>query len=76
MGMVSLVHGSMVNGHLIATSSEGRGKSVSNPYSLQSLPLVKATDAAQLGACPFPFNVSAAMSVLYSKKLNLMSLDR
>ncbi len=57
-------------------SSEGRGESVSSPYSLQSLPLVEVTDAAQLGARPFPFEVSAAMLVLYSQKLDLMSLDR
>jgi len=65
MGTVSLVHGSIVNRHLIATSSDGRGKSVSNPYNLQSLPLVKATDAALLGARPFPFDVLAAMFVLF-----------
>ena len=65
MGMVSLVHGSMVNGHLIAASLEGRGKSVLNPYNLQSLPLVEVTDVALLGAHPFPFNVSAAMFVPY-----------
>ena len=76
MGMVSLVHGLIVNGHLIAASSEGRGKSVSNLYSLQSFPLVEATDAAWLGVCPFPFEVSAAMLALYSQKLDLMSLDR
>ncbi len=76
MGMVSLTHGLIVNGHLIATSLEGRGKSVSNPYSLQSLPLVEATDAAWLGARPFPFEVSAAMRALYSQKLDLMSPDR
>ncbi len=64
MGMVSFVHGSMVNRHLIAESSEGRGKSVSSPYSLQSLPLVEVTDVAWLGAHPFPFDVLAAMFVL------------
>ncbi len=63
--MVSLVHGSMVNRHLIVTSSNGRGKSVLNPYNLQSLPLVEVTDVALLGAHPFPFNVSAAMFVPY-----------
>ncbi len=73
---LSFVHGLMVNGHLIAESSEGRGKSVSSPYSLQSLPLDEATDAAWLGARPFPFDVSAAMFVLYVQKLDLMSLDR
>ncbi len=76
MGMVSFIHGSMVNGHLIAESSEGRGKSVLSPYSLQSLPLVEVTDAAQLGACPFPFEVSSVMLVLYYQKLDLMSPDR
>ncbi len=76
MGMVSLVHGSIVNGHLIAASSEGRGKSVSNLYSLQSFPLVEATDMAQLGVHPFPFEVSAAILVLSSQKLDLMSPDR
>jgi len=76
MGTVSLVHGSIVNRHLIATSSDGRGKSVSNPYNLQSLPLVEVTDAALLGAHPFPFDVSAAMFVLYIQKLDLMSPDR
>ena len=74
--MVSLVHGSMVNRHLIVTSSNGRGKSVLNPYNLQSLLLVEATDVVLLGACPFPFDVSAAMFVLYIQKLDLMSLDR
>ena len=69
MGMVSLVHGLIVNGHLIAASLEGRGKSVLSPYSLQSLPLVEATDAARLGAHPFPFEVSAAMLALYSQSL-------
>ena len=49
---------------------------MSNPYSLQSFPLVEATDAAWLGARPFPFKVSAAMLVLYSQKLDLMSPDR
>ena len=76
MGTVSLVRGSIVNGHLIAASLDGRGKSVSNPYNLQSFPLVEATDTARLGACPFPFEVSAAMLVLYSQKLDLMSPDR
>ncbi len=76
MGTVSLVCGSIVNGHLIAASSDGRGKSVSNPYSLQSLPLVEATDAALLGAHPFPFDVSVAMLILYVQKLDLMSPDR
>ncbi len=76
MGTVSLVHGSIVNGHLIAASSDGRGKSVSNPYNLQSLPLLEATDAALLGVCPFPFDVLAAMFVLYIQKLDLMSPDR
>ncbi len=76
MGIVSLVHGSMVNGHLIADSSEERGKSVSSPYSLQSLPLVEVTDAAWLGVCPFPFDVLAVMFVLCVQKLDLMSLDR
>ncbi len=76
MGMVSLVHGSMVNGHLIAASLEGRGKSVLNPYNLQSLPLVEVTDAALLGAHPFPFNVSAAMFICMFQKLDLMSPDK
>ncbi len=76
MGTVSFVCGSMVNGHLTAESSEGRGKSVSSPYSLQSLPLFEVTDAAQLGVCPFPFKVSAAMLILYIQKLDLMSPDR
>ena len=76
MGTVSLTCGLIVNGHLIAASSEGRGKSVLSPYSLQSLPLVEATDAAQLGVHPFPFKVSAAMLALYSQKLDLMSPDR
>ncbi len=61
MGTVSLVCGSIVNGHFIAASSDGRGKSVSNPYSLQSFPLVEKTDVALLGVHPFPFEVSAAM---------------
>ncbi len=64
-----------MNGHLIAASSEGRGKSVLNPYNLQSFPF-EMTDADQLGARPFPFKVSAAMFVLYFQKLDLMSLDR
>ena len=76
MGMVSFVRGSMVNGHLIAESSEGRGKSVLSPCNLQSLPLNEATDAALLGACPFPFKVSAAIFILYFQKLDLMLLDR
>ncbi len=76
MGTVSLVRGSIVNGHLIAASSEGRGKSVLNLYSLQSFPLVEVTNAAQLGVHPFPFDVSAAMFVLYVRKLDLMSPDR
>jgi len=73
---VSFVRGSMVNGHLTAKSSEGRGKSVLSPYSLQSLPLVEVTNAAWLGVCPFPFKVSAAMFILYFQKLDLMSPDR
>ena len=76
MGMVSLVRGSIVNGHLIAASSEGRGKSVSSPCSLQSLPLDEATNAARLGERPFPFEVSAAIFVLYFQKLDLVSPDR
>ncbi len=48
MGTVSLVHGSIVNGHLIAVSSKGRGKSVSNLYSLQSFPLVKVVTSSFL----------------------------
>ncbi len=76
MGMVSFVRGSIVNGHLTAESSEGRGKSVLSPCSLQSLPLDEVTNAAQLGAHPFPFDVSAAMVVLYFQKLDLMSPDR
>ncbi len=66
----------MVNGHLTAKSSEGRGKSVLSPYSLQSLPLVEVTNAAWLGVRPFPFKVSAAMFILYFQKLDLMSPDR